>query len=82
MTKSSLVDDEVESVLLYDSAVESYKKAHQLTPGKYMIGSVYIEMLIFFIEKIEIAEMIKVLEEMKETTIYGEFKSDKVEIIV
>jgi hypothetical protein len=65
MTKSSLVDDEVESVLLYDSAVESYKKAHQLTP-----------------EKIEIAEMIKVLEEMKETTIYGEFKSDKVEIIV
>lgn len=35
-----------------------------------------------FIEKIEIAEMIKVLEEMKETTIYGEFKSDKVEIIV
>ncbi|KAG1149841.1 hypothetical protein G6F37_009166 [Rhizopus arrhizus] len=65
MTKSSLVDDEIESVLLYDSAVESYKKAHQLTP-----------------EKIEIAEMIKVLEEMKETTIYGEFKNDKVEIIV
>ncbi|EIE91903.1 hypothetical protein RO3G_16614 [Rhizopus delemar RA 99-880] len=47
MTKSSLVDDEVESVLLYDSAVESYKKAHQLTPGKCMIGSVYISMLIF-----------------------------------
>ncbi|KAG1472944.1 hypothetical protein G6F56_001239 [Rhizopus delemar] len=49
MTQSSLVHDEDEAVELYDRAVQTFKKAHELAP-----------------EKLELVEMIRVLEEMKD----------------
>lgn len=33
MTQSSLVHDEDEAVELYDRAVQTFKKAHELAPG-------------------------------------------------
>ncbi|CEG72213.1 hypothetical protein RMATCC62417_07805 [Rhizopus microsporus] len=49
MTQISLVDDEDEVMALYERAVSSFKKAHELAP-----------------EKVELLEMIKVIEEMKD----------------
>lgn len=42
MTQISLVDDEDEVMALYERAVSSFKKAHELAPGKLIIFYIHI----------------------------------------
>ncbi len=83
INQSNSAEDEDEALELYDEAIENFKKAHELDPGKILVFIrvclSFSDLFILLIDNEKLATMVAMFQQLQDAEVYEEEEAEEEE---